>query len=47
MLILNTLLIVFVDYLRKCFHINGVPLHISVPGKDVPWHSEKKYDKQP
>jgi hypothetical protein len=36
MLILNTLLIVFVDYLRKCFHINGVPLH-----------GEKKYDKQP
>ncbi len=26
--------------------MNGVPLHISVPGNSVPWHIVKKSDSQ-
>ena len=34
------------ELFENVFLMNGVPLHISVPGKGVPCHKESKYDKQ-
>ena len=38
MLILNSFFIVLADYVRVCFHIDGVPWHRSVRGSSVTWY---------